>query len=97
VAGGCAAEQLESIARAAEGFGEEFQDGFVGGGIDGRRDDFDLQFVADWTCNFVARGARLDFQGDANAIGSLLKIGRHRAAYRLLAMLPMMARDPWEE
>ena len=77
VAGGCAPKEFELIPGAAERFGEEFEDGFVGGGIDGRGGDFDLQLVADRTCDLVARGARLNFQGNANAVGSLLKVWGH--------------------
>ena len=66
------------VASAAEDFGEEFQDGFVRSGVDGRGGDLDLQFVADRTGDFVARGAGLDFQGNANAVLSLLEIWGHR-------------------
>ena len=79
MAGGCAAEEFELVAWAAEDSGEEFQDGFVGGGIDGRGGDFDLQLLADWPSDLVARGARPDFQGNANAVLSLLKIRGHRS------------------
>ena len=77
MAGSRAAEEFELVASAAEDFGEQFQDSFVGGGIDGWRGHFDLQLVANWTRDLVARGARLNFQGNANAVGSLLKVWGH--------------------
>ena len=67
------------VAGATEDFSEQFQDSFVSGGIDGRGGDFDLQLVPDRTGDFVAGGARLDFQRNANAVGSLLEIGQHQA------------------
>ncbi len=74
-----AAEKFELVAGAAEGFSEKFENSLVRCGIDGRGGDFDLQLVPDRACDLVARGARLDFQGNANAVGSLLKISDHQA------------------
>ena len=77
MAGSCASEEFELVASAAEDFGEQFQDGFISGGIDRRGGDFDLHLVANRPCDLVARGARLNFQGNANAVGSLLKVWGH--------------------
>src|SRR5688500_15285961 len=46
VTGGLAADELDAGAGEVEALGEKFDEGGVGGGIDGRGGDGDFQFVA---------------------------------------------------
>jgi hypothetical protein len=65
---GVAADELDGALGAAEGFGQQEQQGLVGGGIDWRGGDPDLEFVADGLSDFIAGGARLEFDGELHPI-----------------------------
>jgi len=63
---GLAVRQLDGAARAIELFREESDQRLIGCGIDGRGGHFDLQFIAEDFADFIFRGARLDFDGEAD-------------------------------
>ena len=61
VARGIAAHQFDLVPRAIQSFGQQPQDGFVGGGINRRGCHFHAQFISERFANLIDRGAWLDF------------------------------------
>jgi len=78
VARGVAADQLDCAAGAAELFGQEADQSFIGGRVHRRGSDSDFQFTADGFGDFILAGSRLDFDVQEDAVGVETKIGRHR-------------------
>jgi hypothetical protein len=69
VPGRLAAEQGYVVAGAAEAFGEEIDEGLVGGGIHRWGGEADFEFGAVFAGDSVGGGARLDFEGELDAPG----------------------------
>ena len=69
VARGVAADQVHAVAGAVQLLGQELDERLVGGGIDGRRGDFDAEFVAERVADFVGGGARLELHRQEDSVG----------------------------
>jgi hypothetical protein len=85
VAGGLAADELKGGPVEVEGFGEEFDEGGIGGGIDGRGCDADFELCAVEALNFVAGSAGLQLHREEGAVpfGGGAKAGEAHAMFRL--------------
>jgi len=77
MAGGVAADEVHAVAGAVQLLGEELEQGFVGGGINGWGGDFDAEFSAERFADFVDGSARLEFNREQKPIGLGAKKGRH--------------------
>ena len=77
MAGGLAAQQLDAVAGAVEGLGQEAHQGFVGRSIHRRGGDFYLEFAAVLAADLVGRGPRLDFDGQERSVGMRAQINRN--------------------
>jgi len=69
VARGFAADDLDCAARATEFFGQQINQGLIGGGIHRRRGHFDFQLASQRTANFIFRRARLEFYRQVDSVG----------------------------
>jgi len=78
---GVAAQQLNFATRTAEFFREKFHERLIGGGIHGRRGDFDFQFVAERGADLIFGSARLELHGQQSAAGRFPEKGRRRHAF----------------
>ena len=76
VTGGLSAHELDGGTAHSKNFGEEFDEGGIGRGIDWRSGDADFQLRSVETLNLVAGGARLKLQGKVDAIGCFAEAGR---------------------
>jgi len=70
-AGGFSTEELDAGAREGEGVGEEFDEGGVGGAVDGGGAEADFEGVAVFALDGVFGGARDDAQGKDCAVGGV--------------------------
>jgi len=64
-----AAHQFNMVARAAEMAGQEPQEGFIGGGIDGRGGHFYPELIARRFTDLVQGGAGLKFDVQQHTVG----------------------------
>ena len=64
-----AAKELHSVPRAVQLLGQKLDEGLVGGGIDGRRGDFDAEFTAQRVTDFIGRSARLELHRQEHSVG----------------------------
>jgi len=69
MARGVAADEFQAVAGAIQLPGEELEQGLVGGGLDGRRSDFDAQFAAQRVADLVGGSARLEFHRQEDSVG----------------------------
>ena len=69
VPGSVAANQLHFAARAVQFFREKFHQRLVGGGVHGRRSDFDFQLPAERRANFIRGSTGLKFDGQPHTFG----------------------------
>jgi hypothetical protein len=77
VARSVATDEFHLTAGAAEGFGEQPEQRFIGGGTHGRRSHLDAQFIAEGCADGVIRSARLQFDAEHDAAGlGLEKTGK---------------------
>lgn len=65
---GVPANDLHRTAGAVEFIGQQIDQSLIGGGIDWRRGHFDFQLMAERFADFIFGGARLNFDGEANAV-----------------------------
>lgn len=66
---GVTADQVHLAAWTIQGVRQQTNQGFVGGGVHGRRGDFDAQLGAQRLADLVLRGAGLEFDGERDAVG----------------------------
>jgi len=75
VARGVAADEVHAVARAVQLLRQHLDQGFIGGGIDGRRGDFYAEFVAERLSDLVGGRARLELDRQEDAVGLDAKKG----------------------
>jgi len=63
-----AADQFNPVAGAIQFFRQQLHQSFVRRRVHRRRRDFDFQFAANGSTNFIRRRARLEFYGQQRAI-----------------------------
>ena len=63
-----AAHKFHLTARAVEGFREQTEQRFIGGGVNRRRGDLDPQLSPQGRADFVDGGARLQFDGKQQSV-----------------------------
>ena len=80
-----ATEQLHFASGAAQFFSEKFNECLIGGGVHGRRGDFDFQFIAERFADCVFGSARLELHGKQSAASGFFQKarGRHLGGERL--------------
>ncbi len=76
--GGLAAGDFDLAAGMVENFSEKFDQGFVGGGIDGWGGYLHLEFITKGFADFVAGGAGDDFDGKQSAAGGFAEESSRR-------------------
>jgi hypothetical protein len=69
VPGGVAAQEFHFAAGAIEGVSQQAEQGFIGGSIHGGRGDFDAKFCFFERADVIFGSARLDFDGEGDAVG----------------------------
>ena len=65
---GLAADDLHLVARAIERLRQQADQGFIRGGVHGRRGDFNPQFRAEGFSDFITRRARRHLDGEGDAV-----------------------------
>ncbi len=90
-----AADEFDAIPGAIEFFGEQLEQGLVGGGIDGRGGDFDFQFRAGRADDLIGRGARLEFDGEQSAVRLGAEERRSRHSRGIIGGGKPLARINW--
>ena len=79
-----AAENSDGTARTGDGFRQEFDQGFICGGIDGRGGDFYFKFVAKNLADSIFGGAGLDFDRKNHAFRPNLNERRRLQLFEFL-------------
>lgn len=70
-----ASDEGHGARREAKRLGDELEQGFVGGGVHGRRGDADFELLGDGVGDdFVPRGARLEADVERHALGGFLDV-----------------------